>query len=178
MSAGPFKSIISTHINPESACNWIFCRNSQILDRQYETSHFLSAAPSPPRADRSSCQQGFDSMSRFNCITRLLTYSVGVGLDVARQPLHCSSHLLFQGQHVVLLLASFQGHWLKVCVLMEQTVDTLNKSRTVRQSMWLTILLKWLKHMLTGYKFIKHLKLLQESGLFLCKGEPAHTSLT
>lgn len=141
---------ITIILNPESARNWIFCRNSQILDRPDETSQFLSAASSSPRADRSSCHRGFDSMSCFNCITLLLTYSVGVGLDVALQPLHCSSYLLFQGQHVVLLLASFQGHWLKVCGLMAQTVDTSNKSRRVTQSMWLTTLLKGLKHMLMG----------------------------
>lgn len=55
----------STILNPESAGNWIFCRNFQILDRPDETSQFLSAASS----DRSSCHRGFDSMSRFNCIT-------------------------------------------------------------------------------------------------------------
>lgn len=70
-------------------------------------------------------------MSGFNRITFPLTCSAGGGLEVVWQPLHRSSHLLFQGQHVVLLLASFQGHRLEVCGLAEQTVDMWNKSSIV-----------------------------------------------
>lgn len=145
---------ISIILNPESARNWIFCRNSQILDRPDEASQFLSATSSSLRGDRSSCHRGFDSRSHFNCIALRLTYSAGVGLDVARQPLHGSSHLLLQGQNIILFFTSFQGHRLKVCGLMEQMVDTLSKSWRIPQSIWLTTLLRWLKHMLTGCKLI------------------------
>lgn len=68
-----------------------------------------------------------NSMSGFEC-TLLLTCFIGVGLDVVRSPLHGSPHLLFQGQHVVLVLTNLQRHRLKVCALGEISMEILQPS--------------------------------------------------